>query len=206
MVDDDITPETRRPRPGAAFDLVVIATSAGGLAALTTVLTPLPADFAAAVLVVQHLDPRHKSVMDDILRRRTALTVELASDGAAIIAGGVLVAPPNRHLLVNADGTVSLSDSALVHFVRPSADRLFESAAVSYEDRVLGVVLTGSGSDGDMGVRAIKERGGTVIAQDEETSQFFGMPGAAIGTGAVDFVLPLEEIAPALVALVGVRT
>ncbi len=97
-----------------------------------------------------------------------------------------MVAPPDRHLLVNADGTVSLAATAPVHFVRPSADRLFESAAASFGDRVIGVILTGTGSDGDMGVRAVEQGGGTVIAQDQETSQFFGMPGAAIGTGAVD--------------------
>jgi len=90
----------------------------------------------------------------------------------------------------------------LVHFVRPSADLLFESAAGSYGDRVIGVVLTGTGSDGSMGVEAVKKSGGTVIVQDRESSQFFGMPEAAIRTGAADFVLSLEEIGPALVTLV----
>jgi two-component system chemotaxis response regulator CheB len=184
---------------------VVIAASAGGLAALSAVLTALPAEFPAAVLVVQHLDPHHKSFIDDILRRRTALTVSLGTEGAAISAGCVIVAPPDRHLVVNATGTVSLSEAALVHFVRPSADLLFESAAASYGDRVIGVVLTGSGHDGDQGVRAIKQGGGTVIAQDENTSQFFGMPGTAIETGAVDLVLPLDEIGPTLIGLVGSR-
>ncbi len=112
------------------------------------------------------------------------------------------IAPPNRHLLVNPDGTLSLSQSELVHFVRPSADLLFESVAASFKDRAIAVVLTGTGSDGSMGVRAIKKMGGTVIVQDEKSSEFFGMPGAAMQTGAVDFVLPLADIPNALISLV----
>jgi two-component system chemotaxis response regulator CheB len=92
-----------------------------------------------------------------------------------------------------------------VHFVRPSADLLFESGAASFGGRAIGVVLTGTGSDGSLGVKAIKGVGGTVIAQDEESSDFFGMPGAAIETGAVDFVLPLDQIAEALASLVSER-
>jgi two-component system chemotaxis response regulator CheB len=114
----------------------------------------------------------------------------------------VLIAPPGKHLLVNPDGTISLTHTELVHFVRPSADLLFESVAASYRDKAIAVVLTGSGSDGAMGVKAIKKMGGTVIAQDEATCEFFGMPGAAIATGMVDFILPLDEIAPAIVTLV----
>jgi two-component system chemotaxis response regulator CheB len=89
-----------------------------------------------------------------------------------------------------------------VHFVHPSADLLFESVAASDKDRAIAVVLTGTGSDGAMGIQAIKKRHGTVIAQDERTSKFFGMPGAAIQSGNVDFILPLDEIAGALVTLV----
>jgi len=103
---------------------------------------------------------------------------------------------------VNPDGTLSLTQSKLVHFLRPSADLLFESVAASYGERAIAVVLTGTGSDGAMGVKAIKKMGGTVIAQDEATAEFFGMPGAAIQSGSVDFILPLDEIAIALVTLV----
>jgi len=114
----------------------------------------------------------------------------------------VYVAPPDRHLLVNADGTLSLSKAELVHFLRPSADLLFESVAASFKDRAIAVVLTGTGADGSSGLQAIKKMGGTVVSQDEGTSEFFGMPSAAIQTGQVDFVLPLEEIASALTKLV----
>ena len=186
----------------AAFDVVALAASAGGLTALSSVLADLPAGFPAGILVVQHLDPRHRSLMADILSRRTHLEVKQAEDGDRLAGGRVYIAPPNRHLLLNGDGSLSLTQTELVHFVRPSADLLFESVAASYKDRSIAVVLSGSGGDGSMGVKAIKKMGGTVLAQDQRTSEFFGMPGAAIDSGNVDFVLPLEEIAPALVTLV----
>jgi two-component system chemotaxis response regulator CheB len=140
--------------------------------------------------------------MAEILSRRTALEVKQAKAGDRLEPGTVYIAPPNEHLLVDPDGTVSLSHSELVHFVRPSADLLFESVAASYKERAIAVVLTGTGSDGSMGVRAIKKMKGTVIVQDQENAEFSGMPAAAIQTRSVDFVLPLEEIASALVTLV----
>jgi two-component system chemotaxis response regulator CheB len=182
----------------SGFEIVALAASAGGLKALTEVLAALPRDFPAALVVVQHLDPRHRSLMAEILGRRTALLIKEAREGDALERGVALIAPPNHHLLVNAGGKVSLSQTELVHFVRPSADLLFESTAASYRERAIAVVLTGSGRDGAMGVKAIKKMGGTVIVQDEKTAEFFGMPGAAQQTGLADFVLPLAEIAPAL--------
>ena len=191
-----------RPFPGAAFDVVAMAASAGGIGALGQVLGHLPVDFGASIVVVQHLDPRHRSLMADILRRRTGLQVVQAREGDRIMPGSVYIAPPDRHLLVNPDGTLSLSQSELVHFVRPSADLLFESVAACSKDRAIAVVLTGTGSDGSMGTLAIKKMGGTVIVQDQKSAEFSGMPAAAINSGSADFVLPLDEIAPALVTLV----
>jgi len=188
---------------GAAFDIVALASSAGGLAALGAVLSGLPDDFPAALVIVQHLDPRHRSLMADILSRRTKLKVKQAAEGDRLGPGIVYVAPPNRHLLVNSDGSLSLSQTELVHFVRPSADLLFESVAASYKERAIAVVLTGTGSDGAMGVKAIKKMGGTVIVQNENSSEFSGMPSAAIHTGLSDFILQLDEIAGALATLVG---
>jgi len=190
------------PNPRAAFDVVAIAASAGGLRALTSVLSALSRDFPAAVTVVQHLDPRHRSLMAELLSRQSRLPVKQAEDGDRLCPGSVFVAPPDRHLLVNPDGTLSLSRADLVHFLRPSADLLFESVAASFKDRAIAVVLTGTGADGSSGLQAIKKMGGTVVSQDEGTSEFFGMPSAAIQTGQVDFVLPLEEIASALTKLV----
>jgi len=179
-----------------------MASSAGGIAAIGEVLTGLPADFPAAIVVVQHLDPRHRSLMAEILRRRTSLEVVQAAEGDRIRPRTVFIAPPDRHLLVNPDGTLSLSHSELVHFVRPSADLLFESVAASYKERAIAVVLTGTGSDGSLGVGAIKKMGGTVIAQDQESAEFFGMPAAAIKSGHADFILRLDEIPSALTTLV----
>ncbi|WP_016951041.1 chemotaxis protein CheB [Anabaena sp. PCC 7108] len=186
----------------AAFDIVAMAASAGGLNALSAVLSTLPADFTAAIAIVQHLAPRHPSLMADILDRRTALQVKQAEEGDQLTPRTVYLAPPDHHLLVNCDGTLSLSQSELVHFLRPSADLLFESVADSYKNRAIAVVLTGTGNDGTMGVQAVKKKGGTVIVQDENTAEFFGMPGSAIESGNVDFILPLNEISPALVSLV----
>lgn len=184
------------------FDVVVMAASAGGIAALSKVLSELPGGFPVPIVVVQHLDPRHRSLLADILDRRTPLQVRQVRQGHKLEPSNVYLAPPDYHVLVNADGTLSLTHSKLVHFVRPSADLLFESVAGAFKDRVIAVVLTGTGSDGSMGVRAVKEVNGTVIAQDPEGAEFSGMPRAAIATGDVDFVLPVNEIADALVTLV----
>jgi two-component system chemotaxis response regulator CheB len=184
------------------FEIVAMAASAGGLSALGHVLSRLPADFPAAIVVVQHLDPRHRSLMAEILGKRTTLEVRQAQEGDPVRSGVVYIAPPDHHLLVNGDGTLSLSRSELVHFVRPSADLLFESVAASYQERAIAVVLTGTGSDGNMGIAAIKKLGGTTIAQDEKSAEYSGMPAAAIATKCVDFVLTLDEIAAALITLV----
>jgi two-component system chemotaxis response regulator CheB len=182
--------------PGG-FEIVAFAASAGGLNALTHVLAALPADFPAALVVVQHLDRRHRSLMAEILDKRTQLKVKEAADNDRLEHGIAFIAPSNRHLLVNADGSLSLTQTELVHFVRPSADLLFESTAAAFGDRAIAVVLSGTGSDGAMGVKAIKERGGTVIVQDD-ASEFGGMPQAARKAAPADFVLPLDDIAPAL--------
>jgi two-component system chemotaxis response regulator CheB len=194
----DIGPEKNAP----AFGIVALASSAGGLQALISILSALPSSFPAPITVVQHLDPHHPSFMSSILSRRTQLDVKQAEEGDILRPGMVYIAPPDRHLLINREGTVSLSHSEMVHFVRPSADLMFESVAASYKTRAIAVVLTGSGHDGAMGIEAIKRMGGTVIAQNEATSLFFGMPGAAIQSGNVDYVLPLNEIAPVLINLV----
>jgi two-component system chemotaxis response regulator CheB len=199
---DAATPSERATGSAAAYEVVAIGSSAGGLAALTETLSTLPAGLPASILVVQHLDPRHRSLLAEILGRRTALTVVQARDGEPIAPGCVYIAPPDQHMLVDGGPTISLTRSELVHFVRPSVDLLFESVAATYRERAIAVVLTGSGSDGAMGVVAVKKMGGTVIAQDERTSDYFAMPSAAIETGSVDFVLPVHEIASALVSLV----
>ena len=199
----DAAPQESRPEGSDARPAIVtVAASAGGITALGTLLGALPVGFPVPVLVVQHLDPRHETVIAHVLGRSAQLPVKLAEAGELARPGTVYVAPPNRHLLVGAAGLMSLSDSELVHFVRPSADLLFESVAGAYGARAIAVVLTGTGKDGSTGVTAVKSRGGTVIAQDPESADFKGMPQAAVGTGVVDFVLPLDEIAGVVRGLV----
>jgi two-component system chemotaxis response regulator CheB len=178
------------------FPVVALVASAGGLDALSRVLGPLPADFPAAVLVALHLNPDRASHLTAILAARTALRVEEASDGATLVPGTALVVPAARHLLVTSAARIGLLDTGAPP--RPSADLLLATLAVTCGPRALAVVLTGKGTDAQAGIRAVAHCGGTVFAQDEPTSAHYGMPGAAIGTGLVDAVLPLPEIAGAI--------
>jgi len=195
-------PEQTKEVNSSAFYIVALCASAGGLHALSKVLSDLKPDFPAVITVVQHLYPHQPTLLSDILSRRTDLPVKLAEQGDVLQPGKVYIAPPNNHLLVTPAGTLCLSQAELVHFVRPSADLLLDSLAASFKDRAIAVVLTGTGNDGAMGAKAIKKMGGTVIAQDQNSSEFFGMPGAAINTGIVNWVVPLDEIASTLVRLV----
>jgi two-component system chemotaxis response regulator CheB len=180
------------------YRVAIIAASAGGLSALAAVLGSLPPDFSLPIVIVQHLDPHHDSQMAAILGRRTCLRVKEATQGDVLTAGFVYVAPPDFHAEF-LGGAIVLTQTPPVHFSRPSADRSFLSGA--QQGRVIGVVLSGAGVDGAAGVVAIKAAGGVVIAQDEATADHFGMPQAAIETGAVEYVLPLGEIGPALTEL-----
>jgi two-component system chemotaxis response regulator CheB len=188
--------------PSSAFDVVALAASAGGLRALSIILAAWPADFPAAVTIVQHLDPNRSSMLPQILGRRTKMGVKQAEAGERLEAGQVYIAPPDHHLLINLDLTVTLAQTELVHFVRPSADLLFESVAASCRTRALAVVMTGTGSDGNMGVRAIKKMGGTVIVEEPFSAEFAGMPDAAVKTGSANLILPLADIGPAILRLV----
>lgn len=181
---------------------MAIGASAGGLEALKAVLGSLPGDLGVPVVVVQHLDPTHRSLMAEILARHTQSSVKEAEHGEHLQAGIVYIAVPDRHMLVEPGGVVALTQSELVRFVRPSIDLLFESAAGAFGDGVIAVVLTGTGQDGASGVRVVKEQGGTAIVQDPDTAQFGAMPAAAAATGCADFVLPLDEITPTIVKLV----
>lgn len=190
-----------RPDAQRAFDVVAIASSLGGLEALTAVLGPLPKDFAAPILVAQHLSARFDSHLVELLQRRCALDITWARSGQLLRRGAVYIAPPDQHLVVGPAHTARLTQGPHAQFVRPSADVLFASVAAVYRQRAIAVVLTGLRNDGASGVRAVKLAGGRALAQDEATCAAFGMPQAAIATGCVDFVLPLQTIAPALMAL-----
>jgi two-component system, chemotaxis family, protein-glutamate methylesterase/glutaminase len=189
----------------AASGLTVVAlvASAGGLDALRTVLAGLPAELPAAVLTLQHTSPSHLSTLHEILATSSALPVEPATDGAALTAGRVLVAPAGSHTLITAELTVSLVASGAFPPSRPSGDLLLTTLALAAGPRAVAVVLTGGGQDGATGATAIRKHGGTVLVTDEATSQVFSMPSATIERDTIHpTVLPLELVADALTRLV----
>jgi two-component system chemotaxis response regulator CheB len=185
-----------------AFDVVVIGASAGGLPALATLLREIPVTFPVPVALVLHLSPDRPSVLTDVLARYTGLRVRWAENGSRLARGTIHVAPPDRHVMLQADGAVLLLQTPPVRFSRPSVDVLFDSAARAFGRRTLAVILTGNGHDGSDGVRVVHECGGVVIAQDEASSQYFSMPREAIESGGVSFVLPLASIGAAVRRLV----
>ncbi|MFL6124799.1 chemotaxis protein CheB [Actinophytocola sp.] len=182
------------------FPVVALVTSAGGLNALCQVLSPLPADLPAAVVVVQHQQPDHTNHLTALLDRSTALTVTLARENDTLTPGHVLVAPPGRHVLISAPARIGLIDSGAIPPARPSADLLLATLAVTCGPRALAVVLTGRGTDAQAGIRAVAHYGGTVFAQDQASSAYGGMPAAAADTGLVQAVLPLPDLAAAILA------
>src|ERR1041385_740713 len=174
--------------------LVVIGGSAGAIGPLSDILARLPADFRAAVIVVQHSDPSRESLLAPILGRRSKLPVHAARDGDAIQPGHVYVIPPDRHARGTTERTIHLSDGSRIRRVRSSANPLFESAAAAYGAHVVAIVLSGTGMDATNGVQTVRHHGGVVIAQSAESAQHFGMPGSAIATGMVDYVLEVEAM------------
>ena len=187
--------------------VIAMAASAGGLKALSVILAALPGNLKAAITIVMHVSPDHKCLLAEILKCRTSLLVKQAEPGDLLCNSKVFVAPPNHHLSVVDGGILALSSTSAekVHFVRPSAEPLFASVARFYKSNAIAVVLTGGDGDGAIGVSLIKDQGGMVIAQDRLTSQDFSMPEAAIKTGDVDYILPLESIASELVRWVESR-
>jgi two-component system chemotaxis response regulator CheB len=189
------------PRAAGPVELVVVGASLGGPRALAAILGRLPASFPAPLAVVQHIAEGFTEGLARWLDQETELEVAEARDGEPLRSGRVLLAPSGRHLLVG-EGAVHLSDAPPLETFRPSVTPLFTSAAASYGRRACGVLLTGMGRDGALGLKAIQQAGGTALVQDEATSVVFGMPRAAIELGAADRVLPLDEIARALGELV----
>jgi len=192
------------PKQKQKFPVIAMAASVGGLKALSNILSGLPADFPAAIAIVMHVAPDHKSLLAEILKCRTQLQVTEAHTGDVLVPSKVFVAPPNHHLFVVKGDRLKLSSSHAekIHFARPSAEPLFASVAELYGKNAIAVVLTGGDGDGSFGVQVIKDNGGTVIAQDRPTSENFSMPETSIKTGDVDYILPLDKIAPMLIALV----
>jgi two-component system, chemotaxis family, protein-glutamate methylesterase/glutaminase len=180
------------------FDVVVVVASLGGLPAMSTVLRALPADFPVPVVLVQHSrrsdDPDRLAT---ILSAVTTLSVRPARQEPAVLQPGATVVPGGYHAVLDADRRLSLTEDPTPR----GGDALMMSAGPVMRQRAIGVVLTGMLDDGAHGVRTIKRHGGRVLVQDPDTARAAGMPSNAIATGCVDFVLPLDRIAPALITL-----
>jgi two-component system, chemotaxis family, protein-glutamate methylesterase/glutaminase len=186
-----------------AHDLVVVGASWGGLDAVREIVGALPAGFGAPVVVAQHRSPEsHPTALKDILGAAAHLHVCEAEDKDQIRPGTLYVAAPDYHLLVEHD-RLALSTDEPVQYARPSIDVLFASAAESFRERCIGVVLTGANADGAEGLRRVAELGGTAIVQDPDTSVRREMPRAAIAAVPEAQVLPVEAIGPRLVDLCG---
>jgi two-component system chemotaxis response regulator CheB len=181
------------------FKAIVIGASAGGFGALKTIVALLREDLPAPVLIVQHMSPGTGDFMARHLDSVSKITVKEADEKERLLAGTAYVAPPNYHLLVEADGTLALSVDERVNYSRPSIDVLFESAAEVFGDKLIGIVLTGANSDGSAGLKKIKEAGGLTVVQDPCSAEVPTMPQAALSAvGNPDHVLGLEEIAKLL--------
>ena len=185
---------------GKNFFVVGIGASAGGLRALEEFFENMPSDGGAAFIVIQHLSPDFKSLMKELLERRTRMAVHRVEEGMAIAANNVYLIPPGKNLSID-DGVLHLSEQQArkVHgAISFPIDIFFNSLANSYAEQSVGIVLSGTGSDGTRGLQSIKEAGGTVLVQDPNTAEFDGMPQSAIATGVVDRVLPPAELAQLL--------
>ena len=194
-----VIPASPRPAGGrpAKVDIVAIGTSTGGPPALHALITRLPQDFPVGVIVVQHMPPGFTKPLADRLNTQSSLTVSEAVEGDVVLPGRVLIAPAGRHLKLkkqNGRCVVRLDDEPLDALHRPSVDVMMESAAKVCGMRTLGVLLTGMGSDGAKGMRAIKESGGRTLAESEETCIVYGMPKSAVEDGVVDKVVPLYRM------------
>ena len=183
------------------YEAIVIGVSAGGLSALNRILPDLPSDFALAVIIVQHMHATGDNFLASYLNDKCNLKVKEVDDKESILKNKIYIAPPNYHLLVEADRTFSLSIDEPVNYARPSIDVLFETAADVYKTNLIGVILTGANTDGSHGLKRIKETGGLSVVQDPSTAEADTMPKAAIAAVDVDYVLPLEEIGKVLTML-----
>jgi two-component system CheB/CheR fusion protein len=181
--------------PIALPHVVVIGASAGGVEALSTLVSTLPVPFPAPIVIAQHLDPNRPSHLEEVLARRSTLPLETAQDKQPLEAGHIYVAPPNQQMNI-VDGRIALHPTTDERY-RPSIDLLFESAAEAYQDRVIAVILSGTSSDGAAGARLVKVAGGTVIIQDPATALYPEMP-LSLAPTTVDIVAPLERMGPLL--------
>lgn len=186
---------------GSARTIIVLGASAGGVEALAKVLSTLPADLPAAVAIVLHTGPGAPRLLADIWSKHSALPVAYAQGGERLAEGQVYVAPPDRHLEVDGDGCLHLSEGPRLHLSRPSVDRLFETAVQAFGNRTIGVILTGGDGDGAAGMRAIHAAGGIGIVQEPSDAKDPSMPLTTLRTDHPRYCLPLRDIGARLAEL-----
>jgi two-component system chemotaxis response regulator CheB len=192
-------PSSMRDTP---VDVVAIAASTGGPAAIHSILTGLPAEFPAPILVVQHISRGFSAGFADWMNAASPLRVKLAQEGEPLLPGTVYVAVDDRHLMLSPARRIHLSSAPAVGGFRPSGTVLFESVARTFGPASLALILTGMGRDGVDGLRAVRQAGGRIVAEAESTAVVFGMPGAAVSAGLADFIVPLDQVCAALADLV----
>jgi two-component system chemotaxis response regulator CheB len=197
----------RRGGPHGRIDLIAVGCSTGGPDALTKVLTGLPADLPVPVVVTQHMPPVFTKMFAERLDRSTPLTVVEAGEGMELTPGTVYIAPGDKHLVLNRRGPATitqLSGAPPENSCRPAVDVMFRSVAALFGGSAFAAVLTGMGHDGRGGAKVLRDAGAEVLAQDEQSSVVWGMPGAVVGAGLADEVLPLDQIAACLITRVKV--
>ena len=182
-------------------EAIVIGVSSGGMSAMKVMFSLLPKDFNIPIIIVQHINARSDSHWITLLNEKSNLHIKEADEKEKIESGNIYIAPPNYHLLIEKDKTFSLTIDQRVNFARPSIDVLFESAAEAYQNKLIGIVLTGSNNDGTNGIKRIKECGGLAIVQDPKTAESAYMPASAIAAIEPDYVLPLENIVELLIKM-----
>jgi two-component system, chemotaxis family, protein-glutamate methylesterase/glutaminase len=194
-------PAARRT-PGGRIDILAIGSSTGGPDALTKVLTGLPSDLPVPIVITQHMPPVFTRMFAERLDRSTPLRVFEAADGMELAPGSAYVAPGDFHLVLNRKGAstqIQLSSAPQENSCRPAVDVMFRSVAALYGASAYATVLTGMGHDGRGGAKVLRDAGAEILAQDEATSVVWGMPGAVVGAGLADEVLPLDRIAAFLI-------
>jgi two-component system chemotaxis response regulator CheB len=199
-------PSTLRPAPRLAPLLLAIGSSTGGPNALFTLIQSLSPRIAVPIVITQHMPAAFTPLLAEHLNRLGVLPCHEARDGARLVPGEIALAPGDFHLLVKRGPsglTASLTQSAPENFCRPAVDPMLRSAAAATDGRVLAVILTGMGSDGMEGTRAVVDQGGAALAQDEASSVVWGMPGAVARAGLAHAILPLDQIGPRILAMLG---
>ena len=185
----------------AVFPIVGIGASAGGLETLEAFFPKMPPETGMAFVIIQHLSPNYKSIMASLLAKHTPMTVSEIEDGMPLAPNCVYLNPPNKNVAVF-NRTLHLMEPVKAGAINMPIDFFFRSLSEDQKERAIGIIVSGTASDGTLGIKAIKGEGGMVMVQDPDTAKYDGMPRSAIGTGLVDFILPVEKMPKTLIGYV----